>query len=286
MRVSGAASGAPPVTRNEGEDMERTALERLSAVIDKLTGPGGCPWDKEQTPESLADYVVEESHELAEAIRSGKVEDVREEMGDVAFLLLFLARLYESRGSFTLADALDDNAAKMVRRHPHVFAQTSFENREEQLRAWESVKRSEKQPSGSTPAGVFDSLPKGLPPLIKAYRIHSKAARAGFTWTEDQEAEQQAEAEWLEWLDASAGKDKEAQTHELGDMIFTLVELGRRKGIKANEALDYAAMRFLERFQGMEALARERGLDFLSLSLDEKDELWNEVKAAQEARTG
>lgn len=263
--------------------MESSSVERLRAVIDKLIAPDGCSWDREQTPESLADYVIEESHELAEAIRSGNTEDVRDELGDVAFLLLFLARLYEERKTFTLDEALDAAAAKMMRRHPHVFAETSFENREEQMRAWESIKREEKRDSDA-PKGVFDSLPRGLPPLIKAYRIHSKAARAGFTWPEDQEAEQQVEAEWLEWLDAAAGDDKAAQTRELGDIIFTLVELGRRKGIKANEALDCAAMRFLERFRGMEALARERGLDFPSLTLDAKDELWNEVKAVEGVR--
>lgn len=282
--------------------MENTALCRLQGIIDRLIGPDGCPWDKEQSPESLADYVIEESHELVEAIRSGKVEDVRSELGDVAFLLLFIARLYENKQAFTLADALTDNADKMTRRHPHVFGDVHFESKEEQLRAWEAIKRAEKTQAAAddddtdapappttadavapaaSPTGIFDSLPKGLPPLIKAYRIHSKAARVNFTWPEDQDVEQQVEAEWLEWLDVAATDNKAAQQHELGDMLFTLVELGRRKGIKANEALDYATMRFLDRFSRMEALARERQLDFPNLSLDDKDDLWNEVKAAE-----
>lgn len=283
--------------------MDTTALNRLQGIIDRLIGPDGCPWDKEQSPESLADYVIEESHELVEAIRSGKVEDVRSELGDVAFLLLFIARLYENKQAFSLADALTDNADKMTRRHPHVFGDTHFDSKEDQLRAWEAIKRAEKTPAADSAddaedadnstaastapagtaqaAGIFDSLPKGLPPLIKAYRIHSKAARVGFTWPEDQDVEQQVEAEWLEWLDVAATDNKAAQQHELGDMLFTLVELGRRKGIKANEALDYATMRFLDRFARMEALARERQLDFPNLSLDDKDDLWNEVKAAE-----
>lgn len=273
------------------ENTAPTALARLQAVIDRLIGPDGCPWDKEQSPESLADYVIEESHELVEAIRSGKVADVRSELGDVAFLLLFIARLYEQKQSFTLEDSLNDSAEKMIRRHPHVFGDAHFDSKDEQLKAWEAIKRAEKSQeaeaenaatAADTPAqGIFDSLPKGLPPLIKAYRIHSKAARVGFTWPEDQEVEQQVEAEWLEWLDVAAGDDKKAQSHELGDMLFSLVELGRRKGIKANEALDYATMRFLDRFSHMETLARERGLDFPSLSLDDKDELWNEAKALE-----
>lgn len=264
--------------------MDTSALERLRAVIDRLIAPDGCPWDREQTPESLADYIIEESHELAEAIRSGDTNEIRGEVGDLAFLLLFVSRLYEHKKAFSLDDALEDSRAKMIRRHPHVFADATFQNRDEQLRAWEEIKRAEKTDEAGRPNGVFDSLPKGLPSLIKAYRIHSKAARVGFTWPEDQDVEQQVEAEWLEWLDAATGDDAAAQAHELGDLLFTLVELGRRKGIKANEALDYATQRFLRRFEGMEALARGRNLDFPALSLDEKDELWNEVKATETDR--
>ncbi|MGN0008308.1 MAG: nucleoside triphosphate pyrophosphohydrolase [Desulfovibrionaceae bacterium] len=265
--------------------MQESALEKLRAVIDRLTAPDGCDWDKVQTPESLADYLIEESHELVAAIRSGNVQDVREELGDVAFLLAFISKLYEKKQAFTLDEALEQNAAKMIRRHPHVFGDTVFENMDEQLKTWEKIKRAEHQGEDGRPKGLFDSLPASLPPLIKAYRLHSKAARVGFTWDEDQEVEQQVEAEWLEWLDVSAGDDTEAQKHELGDLLFSIVELGRRKGIKANEALDYATIRFLRRFQRMEELARERGQDFNALPLDDKDELWNMAKAEESGKT-
>ena len=285
-------------------------LQAITDVIDRLLAPEGCPWDREQTPESLADYVIEECFELVEAIRSGKAHDVREELGDVMFLLAFIGRLYADKGAFTLDDAVEGNAAKMIRRHPHVFAEGECASREELLRNWERIKREEKaaalaadadvdadadaqgasgegasgeSASGEAPAGVFASLPKGLPPLVKAYRLHSKAARVDFTWESDEDVEQQVEAEWLEWLDASASGDKGRQEEELGDFLFTIVELGRRKGIKANAALDYATLKFLRRFEGMEALARERGLDFPNLPFEEKDALWNEVKAAEKA---
>lgn len=274
------------------------SLQAITDVIDRLLAPEGCPWDREQTPESLADYVIEECFELVEAIRSGKVHDVREELGDVMFLLAFIGRLYADKGAFTLDDAVEGNAAKMIRRHPHVFAEGECASREELLRNWERIKREEKAaamaddgadaegdaqaaPAEGAQKGVFDSLPKGLPPLVKAYRLHSKAARVDFTWESDEDVEQQVEAEWLEWLDASASGDKERQEQELGDFLFTIVELGRRKGIKANAALDYATLKFLRRFEGMEALARERGLDFPNLSFEDKDALWNEVKAAE-----
>ena len=255
------------------------ALDSLFGVIDRLIGPDGCSWDREQTPESLADYCIEESCELVAAIRSGKPREVLEELGDLLFLLLFLSRLYANREGFTLKDALEASAEKMIRRHPHVFGALRFDDKEEQLRAWERIKRDEKADE-EDPGGIFTGLPAGLPSLIKAYRIHSKAARAGFTWPEDEEVERQVEAEWLEFLDAGR-QGRDAQSRELGDLLFTIVELGRRKGIKANEALDHALLRFLARFEAMEKLARERGLDFVPLSLDDKDELWNEVKAMQ-----
>lgn len=256
------------------------ALADLQQVLDALLGQDGCPWDKEQTPKSLCDYVIEEAHELVEAIRHGSPPQVCEEMGDVLFLLLFLARLYADRGDFHLKDALAMSAAKMVRRHPHVFSDTAFASREEQLRAWETIKRAEHPDAEGAPAGVFDSLPKSLPPLVKAYRIHSKAARAGFTWDTDQDVEQQFEAEWLELLDAFLGKDAQAQEHELGDALFTLVELGRRKGIKANAALDAATQRFLTRFAFMERSLRAEGKDIAGVSMEEKNALWEMAKKA------
>ena len=282
---AGAPAESAHASAKTGECAPVSALQTMRAVIEALLAPNGCPWDKEQTPESLAEYVIEESHELVSAIRSGHVADIREELGDVAFLLLFVARLYEKEGQFSLDDALNANRAKMIRRHPHVFGDTVFDSLDEQLKAWESIKRAEHSDAQGQPASLFHSLPQSLPPLLKAYRIHSKAARAGFTWAEDEEVEQQVEAEWLEWLDASANSNGEAQKHELGDLLFSITELGRRKGIKASEALDLATRRFLKRFARMEELARAQGQDFNALSLDEKDELWNTAKAEEEPRS-
>lgn len=261
-------------------DAACASLKALQAVVDRLAAPDGCPWDREQTPESLADYVIEESHELVAAIRSARPAAVCEELGDVLFLLLFIASLYEKRGMFNLAAALDSSAAKMIRRHPHVFSGADYPGIDEHLQRWEAIKKEEHRQAGEE-TGIFASLPESLPPLIKAYRIHSKAARAGFTWPEDEEVDQQVESEWLEWLDVAQGEDRKAQMHELGDMFFSLVEVGRRKGIKASEALDLANRRFIARFSRMEELAAKAGLDFAALSLDEKDELWNKAKAEE-----
>jgi len=263
------------------KDYTEACLGRLQEVVGRLIAPDGCSWDREQTPLSLCDYVLEEAHELVDAIRRGEAADVCEELGDVLFLLTFIATLYTARGGFTLDDAIRVNAAKMIRRHPHVFENTVFDSRDEQLAAWESIKRSEKKDEDGRPAGVFSSLPRNLPPLVKAYRIHSKAARAGFTWDEDQDVEQQVEAEWLELLETLASNDRAAQEHELGDLLFTLVELGRRKGIKASAALDFSTHRFLSRFQAMEAEARAAGKDFADLDMETKNSLWDKAKAGE-----
>ena len=259
------------------------SLERLSSVIERLIAPDGCPWDSTQTPQSLTEYLIEECFELVDAIRSNKTMDIIEEMGDVAFLLVTIGKLMNREGKPGLAEALNVEADKMIRRHPHVFGEAHYENQAEQFKDWDRIKREEKKNCPDGPKGTYDSLPRGLPPLTKAYRIHSKADRVGFTWQEDEEVEQQVEAEWLELLDAMASGNEAAIEHEFGDHLFSLVELGRRKGIKAAPALDAAAERFLSRFEGMEKLARERGLDFVNLSLDEKDTLWEEVKASEKA---
>ena len=269
-------------TTNSGPDQAQPdqALLRLDGVVARLIGPDGCSWDKEQTPATLVEYLIEECFELADALRSGQTADVREELGDLLFLLVFVSRLYANQGAFTLAEALDSVNAKMVRRHPHVFNGARLDDRQALLDNWERIKREEKAAGPARPASVFAGLPRNLPPLTKAYRIHAKAAGVGFTWPEDEEVERQVEAEWLELLDAQAQADSAALERELGDHLFSLVEFGRRKGIKAAAALDAAANRFLDRFARMEALACERGLDFKSLSLDDKDELWEAVKAA------
>ena len=192
-----------------------------------------------------------------------------------------MARRFELAGQFSLGDALKMGADKMTRRHPHVFGDAGCESIDQLMKNWAAIKKAEKEQEAGEPKGTLSSVPSGLPPLTKAYRLHAKAAGAGFTWDDDEEVERQVEAEWLELLDARASGSDEAKEHELGDMIFTLVELGRRMGVKAGAAVDFAANRFRSRFDAMEALARERGLDFKALSLDEKDELWNEVKAAE-----
>jgi len=260
------------------------SLTPVLEVIAALLGSDGCPWDKQQTPETLCDYVIEEGFELVEAIRAGDAKAAAEELGDLFFLLLFIAKRYEERGEFTLEEALAANAAKMIRRHPHVFADTTFADQNEMLKNWERIKRQEKQENSDQVApGVFESLPKGLPPLLRAYRIHSKAARFGFTWASDQDLETQLTAEWSEWEEALATENTTRQEQEFGDYLFTLVEYGRRKSLKANAALDRTNNKFLKRFSIMEQLARSRGQDLATLDLGAMNRLWDEAKSSEKS---
>lgn len=257
-------------------DAPATAMKELMDVIDALLAPDGCPWDREQTQRSMCDYLAEEAFELIEGIRADDPREAMEELGDVMFILLFIATLYERDGAHTLADSLKYSAAKMIRRHPHVFSDKKFNDVEELWDNWESTKREENK--GTDKKRVYDSLPKGLPPLLKAYRINSKAARNKFTWDSDEAVEVQLKDEWNEWQDAMESGDAEASEREFGDYLFTLVELGRRKGIKANSALDFANQKFLGRFGKMEELAEKRGLVLADMDLDQMNALWDEVK--------
>ncbi|WP_147821867.1 nucleoside triphosphate pyrophosphohydrolase [Salidesulfovibrio onnuriiensis] len=261
---------------NEIHATHAEALSELLEVIEKLLGPEGCPWDRKQTPKSLCDYLAEETFELIEGVRAEDIPEAREELGDVLFILLFMATLYSKSGHFNLSESMRYSAAKMIRRHPHVFGDKKFENIEQLWDNWEQTKRRENE--GTDRKRVFDSLPKGLPPLLRAYRINSKAARNHFTWQSDEAVETQLRSEWDEWREALASGDEQASEQEFGDYLFTLVELGRRKGIKANAALDFANQKFLGRFAKMEALAEERGLVFSELDLDQMNALWDEVK--------
>ncbi len=261
---------------NDTRTPHAAALEELLDVIEALLGPGGCPWDQKQTPKSMCDYLAEEAFELIEGIRADNAREAMEELGDVMFILLFMATLYAREDTFSLTESLRYSAAKMIRRHPHVFSDKSFDNIEELWDNWEKTKREENRENGRK--HVFDSLPKGLPPLLRAYRINSKAARNHFTWDSDEAVETQLKSEWNEWQQALAAGDEQASEQEFGDYLFTLVELGRRKGIKANAALDFANQKFLGRFAQMEALAEERGLKFSELTLDQMNALWDEVK--------
>ena len=262
--------------------MSKQSPQAVLQVIDALLGPNGCPWDKEQTPESLGDYILEETFELVDAIRRrAKGEELADELGDVFFLLFFLGRLLSDRKEISDLQAVwENNAQKMRGRHPHVFGNTQCDSREELHQKWEEIKRQEK---GSVDGIEYAkqslaSVPGALPPLLRAYRLHAKAAKAGFTWDTHQDQKAALNAEWDEFKQALASSDHAHQEEEFGDLLFSLVEFGRRRGIKANAALHLANLKFIDRFQAMLDMAGRKGLDWSLLSMEEKDALWEEVK--------
>lgn len=261
--------------------MKENSPDSVLEVIQALLGPKGCPWDKEQTPESLCDYLVEETFELVDALRRGENQEISEELGDVFFILFFLSHLLQGRGAIhDLAAVWADNARKMKRRHPHVFSDVSVSSPEEVNAQWETIKRREKESaqSGTYVQSSINSIPSSLPPLLRAYRLHAKAAKAGFTWAADQDQEEAVRAEWAEWTQALSEGHQDRCEEEFGDLLFSLVESGRRQGIKANAAVHRANIKFVRRFQAMLDLANERDLDWDALSMEQKDALWQEVK--------
>jgi ATP diphosphatase len=257
--------------------------DRIRSVVQALLGPQGCPWDREQTPESLCDYLVEEVFELVDAVRAGDVHSIQDEMGDVFFLLFFMASLLEARTDLSLDQVWKQSADKMVSRHPHVFGQASFSDRQELMQNWEETKKKERREKKGAAEieDVLASIPSSLPPLIRAYRLQAKAAKLGFSWESDQDQQEALEREWQEWQQVQDQGRFEDREEEFGDLLFSFVEHGRRRGVKANGALQRANHKFISRFHGMLRLARERGLDWEKLDLQAKDELWNEVKAGE-----
>ena len=263
--------------------MERYDPSPVVEVLAALLAPDGCPWDREQTPHTLCEYVVEETFELVEAVRTKSAPDIAEELGDVFFLLFFLSRLLEREHGIELNRVWRDTADKMRRRHPHVFGEAQVSDTADIWRNWEEIKEREKEAKGVADKHqeALASIPDGLPPLIKAYRIHSKAAQAGFTWDGNPEQAEALRREWAEWEGAMHTDDPARKEEELGDLLFSLVEQGRRQGIKANAALHRANDKFLRRFQAMLELARQKGLDWQRLDMQDKDKLWEEVKRSR-----
>lgn len=263
--------------------MSRLDPEPIQNILQHLLAPDGCPWDREQTPHSLCEYLVEEVYEFVEAVRSEREQEIREELGDVSFLLFFMAELLSRQHGIDLQQAWEMSAAKMKRRHPHVFGDQDFETRDELIQTWEQIKAQEKQnnATGKRQADKMASLPESLPPLPKAYRIHAKAEKSGFTWDSDREQASALEKEWKEWEEVRGSKDQTRKEEEFGDLLFSLVEQGRREGVKANAALHRANQKFLRRFERAVELAEERGLDWDRLGMEQKDRLWEEAKAEE-----
>ncbi|HEY0766928.1 MAG TPA: nucleoside triphosphate pyrophosphohydrolase [Steroidobacteraceae bacterium] len=259
------------------------SLSALLALMARLRNPQhGCPWDREQTFSSIAPYTIEEAYEVADAIERADREQLRDELGDLLFQVVFHARMAEERGWFDFAAVATAIHDKLVRRHPHVFAGTSPAP-EELVRVWEEQKAQERAEAAlrgsGAEGGVLAGIPKALPALTRAAKLGRRAARVGFDWPDAQQVRAKVLEELHEMeIALAAATDAGAVADELGDLLFSIVNWSRHLKLDAEEALRAANAKFERRFAAMESLARARGLDLEQLSAAEWDALWREAK--------
>jgi tetrapyrrole methylase family protein/MazG family protein len=248
----------------------------MAAISARLRAPDGCPWDRRQTHLSLRPYLLEEAYETVDAIEHGTPADLAEELGDLLLQVILHAQFAAEEGAFDLTDVYRSIAAKIVRRHPHVFGEVSVDGVEQVLTNWETIKADERAERGKAHEGAFGGVARALPALPGSREIQERASALGWDW-DAIEGVWGKVAEELEELRGAA--TDEERLHETGDVLFALVNLARWMKLDPEEALRTANHRWVERYRLVEALATERGVDLASLSLAEKDLLWDEVKA-------
>ena len=268
------------------------SIDGLNRLITTLRGENGCPWDRQQTPGSMAVYLLEETYELLDAIESGDAAAVCEELGDVLFHVLFMSRMYEERAEFDLNRVAEGIIAKMIRRHPHVFGNESVDSAEAVKLQWREIKRGEKNHIAEN--SLLASIPPKSPALMRAYRISERAAGIGFDWNDVGDVIQKTEEEWHEFksevkaaAQSHSGDGKVRSRNmalELGDILFTLVNVARFLGIHPETALAGSTHKFEQRFRYMERSAREAGRPLESLNQAEMQGLWETAKKALDAK--
>ena len=255
----------------------------LLEIIDRLRAPNGCPWDKKQTPQTFKQYLVEETHELLEAINDDNPSHICEELGDLLFQVIFLNNLYQEKNLFTLPDVIDSISAKMIRRHPHVFGNGSTIDSEQELRRqWQTIKNLENVQKGQ-PQHPLDSIPKSLPALRRAQRVADRVAREGFDWPDISGALGKLTEEVQELQDAFAHGSREHIREELGDLLFALAVVARKANIDGEDALHEATRKFTSRFLSLEKIMTGQGKQFADLDPDALLAIWQQVKSEPES---
>jgi len=252
-------------------------FQTLIDIVEQLRAPGGCPWDREQTHHSLKRNLVEEAYEVLEAIDKGDPKLLAEELGDLLVQVAFHADIAREAGDFQLSDVLTSINRKLLRRHPHVFGDTSVADAGEVERNWERIKEQERQEKGEKQS-LVDGIPKDLPALSYAQLMQDRVARVGFEWADISGVLDKIVEEVQEFRQAETEAEK---VHEIGDLFFSMVNLSRWLNIQAEDALRRANRRFQWRYNQMEELAQQRGLDFAGLPLDDKEALWREAKGRE-----
>lgn len=250
-------------------------FQRLCEIVAKLRAPGGCPWDREQTNESLLPGLIEEAYEVAGAVRARDDQNLREELGDLILLAVMHSEIAREGGRFDIEEVLGDVAAKLIRRHPHVFGSSDVRDTDGVIKQWEAIKHEEKNGGNDH---YLASLPAALPALIRAQKAQKKAARVNFDWTELSDVVAKVDEELAETKEAIASGEPEAVADEIGDLLFAVVNLARKSNLDAEGVLQQATDKFVSRFNRMEDELRSRGKKLGEVGLVELDEIWNALK--------
>jgi len=257
-----------------------SVLEKFQKLLDimaRLREPGGCPWDREQTSDSLKPFLVEETYEVLEAIEEGDAEMIKEELGDLMLQIVFHARIAEEEGAFDIGGVLDAINDKMLRRHPHVFGTEDLKTPEEVLANWEEIKMKEKG-SAADRRSLLDGVPKQMPALTRAHRLQERAARVGFDWDRIEDVSAKLDEEVAEFRDTLVEGDRERMEDELGDVFFSLVNIARFVGVNPEDALRKTISKFIRRFRFVEEESAREGRSLSDMTLDEMDALWERSK--------
>jgi MazG family protein len=259
------------------------AFARLVEIMRVLRSPDGCPWDREQTPATLAPFVLEEAHEVVDAIERGDLRGLAGEVGDLIFEGVFLAQLCAEAGAFTAAEALHHVSEKLIRRHPHVFATESraaaVTSATDVVEQWEAIKARERAGAQASRAGALDGLPRALPALLAAHEIATRVSAVGFDWTRAEDVVSKIEEEVAELRQAVEDEPPARAAEELGDLLFAIASLARKLGLEPEAALRAANRKFATRFRALEVEVERRGQRVEGLPLEELEAIWQAVKS-------
>ena len=264
------------------EFKEKYDLNDFIRIIDVLRGPGGCPWDIKQTHESLKLNAVEEAWEVVDAIDEGSAAHLREELGDLLMQVIFHASIEKERGGFTLDDVADEAVRKLVHRHPHVFADVKADTPEEVLTNWDAIKRADRGQQST--ASVMDGIPKGLPGLMRSQKIQNKAGKLGFDWPDVSGAMDKLREEVGELQEGIDAGDGENIKEEIGDALFSVVNVARFFKVDSEECMHAACAKFIRRFRYLEEGAARRGLRLEDMSLGQMEEIYQEARHELEGK--
>lgn len=256
-----------------------TNLNRLVEIMERLRGTEGCPWDREQTLESLVPFIIEEAYEVVGAIDSGFPETLKEELGDLLFQIIFVSQIAREKGNFGIGDVIEATVEKMMRRHPHVFGEAVAETSQDVLEHWARIKKEEGKGEGGFLAGV----PTHLPALLRAQKITERVARVGFDWKDVHQVFGKVEEELEEFKEALMKGDTKRMEEEMGDLLFSLVNVGRFIEVNPEEALRKTIGRFVNRFHQVEKGLTEKGKNLTQATLEEMERLWEEAKIEEQA---